>query len=214
MREKLKASELFAAGIYETYMASVLDDYKVNREIKRQIELYLERIPRAMEEGLGLLLIGGSNSGKTLLAHVVAKRFMAHERSVRVTTLRDLTDIYMNDWRTAKYQDQETDDAGNPAPTRFEALRDVDCMVFDDIGKELSNEGVKMCFDNTLRYRCARRKVTIITSNAEVPDLIRHYGEPVGGLFDRNFVVIECPDAPKFVEKMKAKNRSIIEEGA
>lgn len=110
-----------------------------------------------------LLLLGGYGCGKTHLAAAVAHYVVAHQRMrALLLVVPDLLDYL----RAAFAPDQSSS-----YDARFNAIRNVDLLVLDDLGTENATPWASEKLFQLMNYRYNERRPTIVSSNRNLDDL-------------------------------------------
>lgn len=160
----------------------------VPEPVHRSVQEYAERVQAYAARGLGLFLYGtGNGTGKTLIATLLLKRFIAQGLSGYWTTFNQLIDSYTATWRDAEERDW------------FERnVRNTQVLVLDDIGKEAAGRKntVDAAIDSLLRTRVQNGLVTIATSNYSPLDQRwnERYTRALGSLFAESCIPVEFGD--------------------
>jgi DNA replication protein DnaC len=124
-------------------------------EGKEILRSYLRNIEDMLNRGEGLLLWGPNGHGKTSAAVIVAmeaRRRGASVLFVQAETLRQAS------IEGTMFSDERS---------LIERAREVDILVFDDLGKEHTGESgyTERLFENLFRERSASKRVTLVTTN-------------------------------------------------
>jgi hypothetical protein len=127
---------------------------------------YLANLEMHLRQGTGLYLTGPNGNGKTLLASLVFRHFLALGYSGCWTTYNEMLDLYSATWRN---QDEKA---------WFDnTVKRAQVLVIDDLGKEsvnlqaMSNAALDMVF----RHRVQSGHVTILTTNMADDELRERY---------------------------------------
>lgn len=186
---------------FSTFNIARFDD-KVQYEISPELEL--KKTARAqMETILGeslrfienfdkpdtksLIFYGGVGLGKSFMCSAIAKEMMDKGRSVLYYTANELVDLlqlYTFD-REAFFKEYIIED--------YRDLDDVDLLIIDDLGAELTNNFVRTSFFNIINTRIIKDKKLIISTNLSPLELKERYDERI---FSR---LIMYTDPYKFV---------------
>ena len=157
---------------------------------KRIVMRYMRRIDDAVKAGYGIVLCGENDSGKTSIASMILQEARRRGYSGLFLT----TQQYLAECEGGTLFDD--------AQTLQERSKNVDVLVLDDLGKEVSKYGtstaghergvvVARFFDDLIRTRQSNMRSTVITTNL-FPDMIRKkYGVSFCNLFKERFGVVE-----------------------
>lgn len=113
-----------------------------------------------LQQGNGLFLWGRNGNGKTLLATLLLRRFMAAGHTGYFTTYNELLEQWVATWGSGNRSEKEY----------FQALiQHTRVLIIDDLGKESSlaafQESAVSALDLVLRARVQNGFVTILTTN-------------------------------------------------
>jgi DNA replication protein DnaC len=165
---KIRRALLEGAGIWEDYVKYTLDDFQDvsdGCETTKGIKDYLRNFRTdAAKTGKSLFLRGPYNSGKTMLAMIMAKHLLLEGFGVYVTDVGDMVDFCCRGWRN----DQVSRDFE-------ERVKNVDFLVIDGLGRELTNTAVKNVFEEVLSYRTKRCRPTVVTSLWEMDEVDKKF---------------------------------------
>lgn len=137
------------------------------------------------DQGVGLYLYSqGFGTGKTLLAALVLKSFLAAGIESYWTTFAQLLDVYKTTFRDNDERDW------------FDKhIRNAPVLVIDDIGKE--PKGLQSmtdpALDTLLRTRVQNGLTTIITSNMSRHEVWERYTSALGSLVNEAMLGYEFP---------------------
>lgn len=117
------------------------------------------------------VILGSSGTGKTVLASAMATELMSRGYSVVTTTSFEFV-------RRAK--EYHTQFAIEDYRDLFTPMTDCDALVIDDLGTESILRNItREYFYTVINERWLRKKLTIITSNLSLEQLLERYGEAV-----------------------------------
>lgn len=197
---KLKKSQLIEAGVYEDYWNVTLAKYRGPKTPRMAVEKYIANIHRAKIKGLSFLFFGVNNSGKTSLAAILSKAYLLNGYSVCMTNLREMTNLFAEGW---------TDQEARQLFTQ--KIYDCDFLVIDDLNKEISNKATITVLDSVLRYRAARLRPFMITTNTDIEGLRELNGDSVLALVRRRCVAFEFKSSAKGADALVDKNLELLE---
>ncbi len=127
---------------------------KVPEEAREVLTRYIENIDKWMAKGVGFLLLGGPNQGKTCAAAVVAKAAKARGKSAYFLRVGELRDAMKKD--TMFSDDMSVHDR----------CKTVDLLVLDDLSAEDASlpylNAVGLC--DLILARGERFRTTVVTS--------------------------------------------------
>jgi DNA replication protein DnaC len=130
--------------------------------------------PSSNESGKGLLLVGPTGSGKTLMASVAAQDLVRRARRpglVHFTTMEGFNRHRLRKMELGRLLDRDEDVAEEwfTHDKAIERCYEVRVLVLDDVGQENTTPHLAKMVNELLRDRYARGCPTIITSNVD-PD--------------------------------------------
>jgi len=174
-RAKLqRAYKYFGASLPKSYWPIKWDDFIGDADAKKFVMAYCKNLDEALKCGQGLLFYGSHGVGKTTLACLVGKDALTQGFTVKYLPFSKLLD-----WVMSSFDDTSVKVAMNIVLERVEVL------ILDDIGKEYDgvrkqlNPMVRLRLDSVLRERLNRNRVTIISTNYNLQELNKQYGESV-----------------------------------
>lgn len=186
---------------FATFNIAKFDDvreYEISPELelkktaRAQMEMILGESLRFIEtfdkaDTKSLIFYGGVGLGKSFMCSAIAKEMMDRGKSVLYYTANELVDLlqlYTFD-RDAFFKEHIIED--------YRDLDDVDLLIIDDLGAELTNNFVKTSFFNIINNRIIKDKKLIISTNLTPLELKERYDERI---FSR---LIMYADPYKFV---------------
>lgn len=145
-----------------------IDNVQLENEPARKVIVrYIENIEEMLDEGIGLILWGDNDTGKTSASVVIAKAARRTGAPVYFTTMEGLRQAVLND-------------AMFSSDTSVEARAlNVELLVLDEFGKEHAGQTgfMNRYIENLMRDRCSRKLSTIITANPSPSALAKKYQE-------------------------------------
>lgn len=150
-----------------------------------------------------IMLVGGTGSGKTMLANALAKNIyrkavqqdvkrevdhtMSGSHCVKLITSRDITEQAKATW--GNYQKSEDQ--------LIEDLAGFELLIIDDLGDNdtASNEEMAANDRGRIAQIIAKRyqkKPTIITTNLDIDSVAAHLGDRAWDRLQENLIIIKC----------------------
>lgn len=150
-----------------------------------------------------IILVGGTGSGKTMLANALAKSIHrkaaandidkgldAHQAGrscAQLITSRDITEQAKATWKT--YGDSEHQ--------FIERLSKIELLIIDDLGDNdtASNESMAATDRGRVGQIIGKRyqkRPTIITTNLTIEQVVAHLGDRAWDRLQENLIIIEC----------------------
>lgn len=140
---------------------------------------YVEEFDRPGSHNL--FLTGPSGTGKTYLTGCVAKSLMDRQNTVIYVSAAELFDMY----RKAARGDEPDGTA-----SRLEKAENCDLLIIDDLGTEaISDFSVSRLF-SLISRRLSTGSSTIISSNCDLNEISRMYGERISSRIMGGYTVI------------------------
>lgn len=129
---------------------------------RKVVAKYLDELDAMLDGGEGLMLWGPNGTGKSSVAVIIAMEARRRGASVLFSTAETLRQAVLD--RIPFSEDK----------TLMERARDVDFLVIDDLGKEhvSKTEFSETLFENLIRERSAARRVTIVTTNLPIYQMV------------------------------------------
>lgn len=163
-------AKLKRAGIPARFLDKSFSDYKITNEKQaRQVakcQKYAERFELVLKNGISLLMIGNSGTGKNHLAMAIANSIIKRG----YTTHYD--DVYMmlSDIKHAQKssEEKETD--------AIRALSVPDLLIIDEVGDQVGSESDKRLLNKIVNQRYADNKPIILISNKDEEEVKKVLG--------------------------------------
>lgn len=166
-KQRQLEARIGAAGIPERFRELTFDTFPAHALERPAIasavstaRSYANRFPRMLEQGISILLIGPTGTGKTGLAC-----------SILNAIVRDgHTALFMTAYAAVRHQ---RDTWGRRGRTERDALDDLispDLLVLDEIGTSVGTDTEMCMLFEVLNGRYAARKPTILLSNLPIED--------------------------------------------
>ena len=141
---------------------------------------YVEEFDRPGSHNM--FLTGPSGTGKTYLTGCVAKSLIDRQKTVIYVSAAELFDTY----RKAAVRSDETEDAAS----RLEKAETCDLLIIDDLGTEsISDFSVSRLF-SVISHRLSAGTSTIISSNCDLNEVSRMYGERISSRIMGGYSII------------------------
>lgn len=161
------------------------DAWGVNDVSKRFIEEYLTELDYHVRQNNGLVLRGLRGSGKSLMASLVYRQFLARGYTGFWATWNDMLNMYTAGWRNEEER------------TWFDqTVRLAQVLVIDDIGQETPGRTATVgqsALEAMFRSRVQGKKVTLFTTNLDMADFEARYTSGIISLIN------ECCTVHDFV---------------
>ncbi len=177
-KKKLSLRDMELANIGEKFHYVTIDKIPENLAYRGYLEKYVAELGENIRRGVGLLLMGDHDFGKSGAAVCVQKKAMA----------AGYTTLFLQADRLQKLSIHGTMWFGEM--TWMERAETVDLLVLDDLGLEHVKGWGKSVIEGLLRLRSNRRKVTIVTTNKSRENLVKRYGRGVDGILRESFLQI------------------------
>ncbi|MFN0093877.1 MAG: ATP-binding protein [Dehalococcoidia bacterium] len=136
-----------------------------------------------------LTITGPSGSGKTHLAAAIASRVARDGRSVFFAVVADLLDAFRAGFRPGA--DGESD-------ALFDAARETDLLVLDDLGRQQSSSWAHEKLFQILNSRTLRGLPTVVTTELSLDELAKVNPKLLGRLADPRLGTVILVNAPHY----------------
>ncbi|MCL2387740.1 MAG: ATP-binding protein [Defluviitaleaceae bacterium] len=130
-----------------------------------------------------LLLYGATGLGKTFLSNCIAKDLLDAGRTVLYLTVPRLCKV-IEDSRFNR-------DFNSPPDEMLDAVDEVDLLVLDDLGAEVSTSITSASLFDIINQRLLTRKATVISTNLAPATLAKQYSERIVSRFLGNYQLIK-----------------------
>jgi len=175
-------SQLAYANIGKEYWNLSLKDFKTgDMKAKFITEKYCKNLDSAYDNGLGIMFMGSSGTGKTFLAVEILKAALNLGYSIYFISLSEILKCIKDG-----FEDKTKKEI-------FEnKIKDVDFLVIDDVKDyDSSTPFALMEFEALMRYRCQNNLPTIITTNLSLEETKHVYSESLLSIFTSKMKIVE-----------------------
>lgn len=179
---------------FQSFDINIFDDetkFMINPEEERtarqQVKMIYEEVKQFIAnfdniETKSLLFYGEVGLGKSFMCSAIAKEMMDKGKSVLYYTANELIEMmemYTFD-RDGFLKEYSLED--------YRDLDDVDLLIIDDLGSELTNNFVRSSLFNIINSRIIKEKKTVISTNLKPTEIKEKYDERI---FSRLIVYTE-----------------------
>lgn len=160
-RVALTEAMLLRARLPKRYWDADIKNVPDEFDHSSTVKTYVDKIRDVVPDGIGLLLFGPNNHGKSYIAASILKEAKSCGFSVLWIRAYEASDMFI---------DREMYDLDTSIQ---DAMSSVDLLVIDDLGKEHETRSgfEKGLFENLIRARSDNERSTIITSNVTPKEL-------------------------------------------
>ena len=134
----------------------------------------------------GLFFYGKSGAGKTYSASAMVNYLLDKGKRACFITATEFFEL-MSNYSYSFYRDKKE------LQDRIDFVRNVDFLVIDDLGNEISNKNNNSFLSSLLDYRFEKGLNTVITSNLSEYDLAEYYDSRVASRIRGNFKFFVFP---------------------
>lgn len=153
----------------------------LRKSVQDWANAYISNSQGNADVGIGAYLFGATGSGKSAVAHLVAKNF-----------LRIGIDAYVIDGANVLADIQNWSDRER-MDRWISRVWSVPVLVFDELGKEVGNpETARMQVERIIQQRLSDRRATIITSNLSPDEMRTKFGGYVLDAVSHHGEMIDC----------------------
>jgi DNA replication protein DnaC len=172
-------NELEKRGIFKRYQSITFAEIKRRGlpfgydDIYMQVKNYADNMAENIQNGKGMILMGGYGTLKTTLAVAVLRQYLENGGSGKFVPMAALVDnlFTMREQNKAEWAAYE------------QAIRNTKLLVLDDLGAENTDQRwVLGKVDSIITERYNKMLPTIITTNSNAKDLLNTYS---GRVYDR-----------------------------
>ena len=183
-----KSCDVYQVSTEQLKVANIGDRFKNSKfsifpdsEYKRKTAQYMTHLNYMLSNGIGIMYFGQSGEGKTSLSVIVSMEALRQHYTVHFIRSSDYVNSMSNKYNNTAWE------------IVYHRVRDVDLLIFDDLGKEYKdNYGhYQNHIIDLIRFRSDHLKSTIITTNNSVDDLEEYYSISTTDLFGELFHPLE-----------------------
>lgn len=136
----------------------------------------------------GIFLFGKSGAGKTYFASAMVNYLLDKGKRACFITATEFFELMAN-YSYSFYRDKKE------LQDRIDFVRNVDFLVIDDLGNEISNKNNNSFLSSLLDYRFEKSLNTVITSNLSEYDLAEYYDSRIASRIRGNFKFFVFPSS-------------------
>ncbi|MCL1863557.1 MAG: ATP-binding protein [Defluviitaleaceae bacterium] len=167
---------------------------RANMEINHRVAINF--VQTFDTEFQNILMYGETGLGKTFLSHCIAKDLLDAGKTVLYITVPRLCKVIEDARFNRDYQ------AVSETNEMLEAVDNVDLLVLDDLGAEMSTVVTSAALFDIINQRLLTRKSTVISSNLTPTGLTAQYSERIVSRFIGSYHMIKF-----FGEDIRAKKK-------
>ena len=212
MRRKLRLAGYETSGLGNLLREQSFDNYSLDyfkndeksfRVMSTVVQTLRSWADTFSSKSDNLLLVGGTGLGKTHLSTAVAKTVLDAGHDVLYTTAVGMLAAF------------EAERFGNSAGPSDESdvnrYYNVDLLIIDDLGTEISNQFTVSTLYNVINTRLNLRRPTIISTNLMQEELRRRYWDRITSrLFGEYHVLLFLGTDVRRKKSMKANDKSTL----
>lgn len=152
------------------FWSMTFDDYKLNDQTVKTTKVYVRNFHKMLRDNIGLLLLGPTGSGKSMLASLIGKHVSAlYAKNVYYTTLDELIPLINKSW------------IEEDAKHKFDSIvRHSTLLILDDIPfTSNTSRNVAPIIEAIVTTRADLNLVTIFTSRQTEAELVKSISKEV-----------------------------------
>jgi len=202
------ARKLEEYGIYKVYHANKLQQYldSFPALVSRDIKLYIQKLEKMYQEGVGIFIYGDPGTGKTgVVAEIGKIAILKNHWVFRLVPFSVLLDAYSYRWSNTRQMEF------------WEACHRAHFLAIDDVLKETESrrDTATAALDQILKYRIQNKLPVIITSNFTGKSIEEAYGEYVFSLIrESTGLILEVRGSDYRAKITKEKMRLLRERSS
>lgn len=169
----LDPEDMFRARIGRAYWQTSFKKIPDNCPHKTDLGAYIENVHEHHERGQGLLLTGDFGTGKTSAGVLILKEAISRGGSALMMPSERISSAVVEN---TEFDEDET---------LWERMQSVDVLLLDDLRREHVKDFGKSVIESLIRRRYDQRLPTIVTTNADVEDLVKKYRAAMEALSEK-----------------------------
>lgn len=200
--EELSREILFESGITDAMRVKNFENFKYNlfegnfeidgklqnsnEYIKSLVNFSKDYCDKIEKSTYGLYFYGNSGVGKTYFATAMVNYLLDNNKRAMFITATDFFDLintYSYSFSNEKKELKE----------KIDLLKDIDFLVIDDLGSEISYKQNNSFLSTVLDSRIDKKLATVITSNLSKYDLADHYDTRISSRINGYFKFFKFP---------------------
>lgn len=170
---------LLASGVPRRYWDASLDAVEGDPSFKETLRQFRERVHEHATDGMGLLLHGPFNTGKSCLAVVVLKAVVQRGGIAHFTPTENIPAIY--------YEDATIDVSFDEPVVIKDRMRRANLIILDDLGAESFDThgpaGAKL--ERIIRTAYEEMQMLVVTTNLSMEKIEAKFTKGVVSLLQR-----------------------------
>lgn len=193
-RTNIRTQALIVGGVPRQFVHTKLEDFKTfgDKDLKRVKDFiadYLVSIneQKPLRKYRGICFFGSNGTGKTMLSSIILREAYLNRFTFKRVTFLNYIKTYTASWN--KPHENEIEDET--------AIKAVDFLVLEEIGKEIDSKINSSVLEDLLRYREDNCLPTIICTNLSPEDLFGRYGNSIASLIKGNAIPVKIADADR-----------------
>jgi len=169
----LDAEDMLRARIGRAYWGTSMAKIPDNLRHKKPLKEFVDNVHIHHAAGEGLLMFGDYGTGKTSGAVLVLKEVIS----------RGGTSLMIPAERISSAVIEKTTFDGEE--TLWERMQEVDVLLLDDLRREHVKDFGRSVIESLIRRRYDERLPTLVSTNADMEELVRRYEASMAALGER-----------------------------
>jgi len=146
------------------YRLTEIDDVRFNKDLHAKVTIWARGATQS-DRRSWLGLVGETGKSKTRCIGLLVKRLIWNGHKIEWATATRFQWAVQYQWRD--------DEDAKKATQWLKRWRDVEILVFDDLGKQKMSEAVESAFYDLLEHRSSNCKMIIWSANTHPSDMIK-----------------------------------------